>query len=221
MYKNEIPDYKYYKIRRLREKVIQYGSEQYQAFPWRTPEHKWHGLLAEVLLQRTRANNVVPVYNRLVQLYPAPEDLASSKLSKVEKLLYPLGLRWRAKLVQSLARSLKGLESTPENLDELLLLPGVGPYAANAFLAFHTEKRAILIDSNTARFVCRYTGNDYYGEIRRKKWLIDYIDRLTPRENSKIFNLSFLDFSMLVCKSTKPDCNGCPLQRYHCLYENK
>jgi A/G-specific adenine glycosylase len=220
MYKNEISDYKYYEIRRLREKVIQYGSEQYQTFPWRTPEHKWHGLLAEVLLQRTRANNVVPVYKKLVQLYPAPEDLASSKLATIEKLLFPLGLKWRAKFVQSLASSLMRLQSTPENLAELLLLPGVGPYAANAFLAFHTEKRAILIDSNTARFICRFTGQKYHGEVRKEKWLIEFIERLTPRKNSKIFNLSFLDFSMLVCKPTKPDCLECPLHRYNCSYGN-
>ena len=220
MYKNEISVYKYYEIRRLREKVIQYGSDQYQTFPWRTPEDKWHGLLAEVLLQRTRAKNVVPVYKRLVKLYPTPEDLASSRLSDLEKLLYPLGLKWRAKFVQSLAKSLTVIGSPPDNLQDLLSLPGVGPYAANAFLAFHTEKRAVLIDSNTARFICRFTGREYHGEVRKEKWLIEFINRLTPRENSRIFNLSFLDFSMLVCKPTKPDCLECPLQPYNCLYGN-
>jgi A/G-specific adenine glycosylase len=218
---HEAPEYSYRQVLLIRSKIIKSGSEKNQTFPWRTPEHKWHGLLAEVLLQRTRANNVVPVYNRLVELYPAPEDLASSKLSNIEKLLYPLGLKWRAKFVQSLASSLIILQSTPENLEELLLLPGVGPYAANAFLAFHTDKQAVLIDSNTARFICRFTGGKYHGEVRKEKWLIEFINRLTPRDNSKIFNLSFLDFSMLVCKSTKPECKECPFQRYHCLYENK
>jgi len=214
-------EYSYYQIQYIRKMIIRSGSEKYQTFPWRTSKYKWHGLLAEVLLQRTRAKNVVPVYNNLVQRYPSPEDLASSKLTDIEKLLYPLGLKWRAKFVQSLADSLKTLQSPPENLIELLALPGVGPYAANAFLAFHTDIRAVLIDSNTARFICRYTGQKYHGEIRKERWLMDLIGRLTPRNNSKVFNQSFLDFSMLVCKPTKPDCRRCPFQRGHCSYEHK
>ena len=218
---NPVPEYSYYQIRRIREKIIEIGLEQYQTFPWRTPKHKWHGLLAEVLLQRTRANNVVPVYNRLVKLYPNPKDLASSNLQDIEELLYPLGLKWRAKFVKSLSNTIQILDSIPEKLQELLNLPGVGPYAANAFLAFHTDIRSVLIDSNTARFLCRYTGQKYHGEIRKERWLMDLIGRLTPRNNSKVFNQSFLDFSMLVCKPTKPDCRRCPFQRGHCSYEHK
>ncbi|MBC8550605.1 MAG: hypothetical protein H8D23_13245 [Candidatus Brocadiales bacterium] len=211
-------DSNYYKIRQIRECIITEGSKHYQAFPWRNPEQKWHGLLAEMLLQRTRASSVVPIYEKLIKIYPYPEDLAFAPINRLEEILYPLGLKWRSKYVHAFAVSLLAIGNTPEKLDELTSLPGIGQYAANAFLAFHTDKRAILIDSNTARFVCRITGNDYHGEIRRKRWLIEFIDRLTPCKSSKIFNLSFLDFAMVTCSVRTPSCAKCPLSKLGCKF---
>ncbi len=202
-------DSNYYKIRQIRECIITEGSKHYQAFPWRTPEQKWHGLLAEMLLQRTRASSVVPIYEKLIKIYPYPEDLAFAPINNLEDILYPLGLKWRSIYVQALAASLTVLGNVPEKLNALTALPGIGQYAANAYLAFHTTKRSIMIDSNTARFVCRYTGNKYHGEIRRKKWLIEYIDRLTPRKDAQRFNQCFLDFTMRVCLPKNPTCDIC------------
>lgn len=215
------PSYSYHRITQIRKKIIQAGSQYEQSFPWRNPTAKWHGLLSEVLLQRTKANNVIPVYNTMVENYPEPMNLAECKPEELESILYSLGFKWRAKFVRALGVELAKLKSTPTNMTDLLLLPGVGQYAASAFLAFHTEKRAILIDSNTARFVCRYTGNKYHGEVRREKWLIELIDRITPRNRSKFFNRSFLDFSMVTCKPSKPLCEQCTFQYYHCLYPIK
>ena len=199
----------YYKIRQIRERIINEGSKYYQTFPWRTPEHKWQGLLAEMLLQRTKASSVVPVYEKLIKAYPYPEDLASAPIHTIEEILYPLGLKWRSKYVQTFAASLVGHGNIPEKLDELTSLPGIGQYAANAYLAFHTTKRSIMIDSNTARFVCRYTGNKYHGEVRRKKWLIEFIDKLTPSKDAQRFNQCFLDFTMRVCLPKNPTCDIC------------
>jgi A/G-specific adenine glycosylase len=212
-----IPEYTNYQIRNIRRKIIESGKENYQVFPWRSPQHLWHGLLAEVLLQRTRAKNVVPVYSDFIDRFHSPEQLAVSDLREIESLLYPLGLKWRAKWIKKLGQALTQGD-LPFNLEKLLDLPAVGPYAANAFLAFHSDVRALLIDSNTTRFLCRLSGNEYHGETRRETWVTELLAQITPLRNSRTFNIALLDFTMLVCVPRKPRCESCQLKQPSCKF---
>ena len=192
--------------------------QNYRPFPWRDPAQNWHGLLAEILLQRTRANSVVGVYQNFVFSFATPSQLGRAPLEKIERLLYPLGLRWRAPLIKKLGRALDERGGNPpDSLSELITLPGVGPYAAAAYLGFHTNSRAVIIDANVVRFLCRLIGYEYDGETRRKGWLLDFADRMTPRKNVKNYNYSVLDFTMQIC-TTRPKCEQCPIGRALCTH---
>lgn len=191
--------------------MLAWGSQNYRHFPWREPEQNWHALLAEVLLQRTRASSVVNVYQQFVFTFTTPSKLGRASIQKIERILYPLGLRWRAPLIKRLGKAIdEHGGSPPSSLSELLTLPGVGPYAASAYLGFHTNARAVIIDANVVRFLCRLIGYEYDGETRRKPWLLDFADRMTPRKNVKKYNYSVLDFTMQIC-TTQPKCGRCPV----------
>ncbi len=136
----------------------------------------------------------------------------------VEKLLYTLGLRWRAKYLKQLADELR-LIKIPLDYENLIKLPAIGDYVASAFLSLHGHKRAILIDTNVVRFVCRFIGQTSDGETRREKWFIRFIDDLTPRNRWKDFNYAILDFSMIICKQ-RPLCVICPINAM-CKYFTK
>jgi A/G-specific adenine glycosylase len=105
----------------------------------------------------------------------------------------------------------------PDTLKTLTDLPGVGPYAAAAFLSFHTNKRGVLIDANVVRWLCRMIDKPMDGETRREKWLLELADSLTPYRNSRAYNYAVLDFSMLIC-SVRPKCNLCPLGPKYCIF---
>ena len=98
----------------------------------------------------------------------------------------------------------------PDNYDELLSLPGVGPYAAGAYLSLHRDIRHIIIDSNVVRLYCRLIGRTYDGETRREEWLRAFAEQVTPSSGFKVYNYAVLDFSRAIC-THKPDCNKCPL----------
>lgn len=152
-----------------------------------------------------------------ISKFQTPAKLAKTSLVKIEKLIYPLGLKWRAPLIKNLGKELANRQSVvPDNLDELLLLPAVGPYAASAWLSFHGQKRAVIIDTNVVRLICRLIGQLMDGETRRKKWLIELADFLTPRNNWKQYNYAVLDFTMQIC-TKNPKCPECPLRNY-CQY---
>lgn len=197
-------------VKEAREILRSWGAENYQDYPWRRPGRAWHGLVAEILLQRTRAENVVPVYRVFVETFPTPADLARASEDQVQLIIYPLGLRWRAPLLVSLGKELTRLGKVPDTFDELVVLPGIGPYVAAAWLSFHADGRGVLIDANIVRWICRMTGREYDGETRRKRWLRDFMEQLTPLAPVKEFNYALLDFTMLVCTPVNPKCSECP-----------
>lgn len=205
-------------IRRIRRKLLAWGRSHYKRFPWREPSRSWHGLIAEILLQRTRAKNVVPVYKRFVEAFPEPNDLALAPLKNIRRIIQPLGLRWRAPLLKKLGRELRNCRGrVPGNLNDLVKLPGVGNYAAGAWLGFHGGSRAVIIDANIVRWICRLINEPKTGETRRKKWLINTAEKLTPRRSWKDYNYAVLDFTMNICGVT-PKCEQCPIGSQICQY---
>ncbi len=198
--------------------LLAWGAAHFKPFPWRTPAEPWHGLIAEILLQRTRAPNVIPVYAAFLQTFPTPGHLAVATVEAIEGVIYPLGLRWRAPLLQQLGAALVALDGAiPTELEALLALPGVGPYAAAAWLSFHGGGSSVLIDANIVRWLGRLVDMPVDGETRRKQWLIDLATRLTPPEDNRAYNYAALDFTMEICAKV-PACARCPIGAAWCAY---
>ena len=205
-------------IRSIRHRLRVWGREHYRTFPWRKPPRPWHGLIAEVLLSRTRAQNVVPVYEQFIARFPETEDLKTATLEEIETMIYPLGLRWRAPLLKQLCDHLAASNGrVPTTLEGLQKLPAVGVYVAAAMLSFHGGGRAVLVDANVVRFLCRLVERPMDGETRRKRWLLELADALTPHRKVHEFNYALLDFTMEICK-TKPECARCPIGPRLCLH---
>ncbi len=205
----------------IRDILLVWGKEHYHNFPWRRPEHLWHGLIAEILLQRTRANNVLPVYEAFVRNFPVPQSLALASQDDIERVIYPLGLRWRAPLLKKLGEKLVQTDGKlPETMEGLLELPGVGVYIAAAWLGFHGKGRSVIIDANVVRWICKIVDRPMDGETRRKRWLIELAERLTPDGSTKEYNYAVLDFSMDICTVT-PKCEQCPLGPKFCSYNRR
>lgn len=205
-------------VREVRRRLVRWGRANYRAFPWRAPSSPFFGLVAEIMLQRTRAQNVVPVYERFIERYPTPRDLACADLGELVTLWRPLGLLWRVPLVQALGARLAAEGRIPDTLDGLLDLPGVGPYAAAAYHSFHGGGRGVLIDSNVVRWLARLTGRSFDAETRRKRWVRDLIERVTPPGGVREFNFALLDFTMTICVPGRPRCEVCPLSPSLCEY---
>jgi A/G-specific adenine glycosylase len=133
----------------------------------------------------------------------------------VAEILRPLGLHWRTALLRELALTIVA-SGVPKTHDELRRLPGVGQYAASAYLSLHRETRAVLIDANIVRWLCRMTGKPMNGETRRQRWIHELGESLTPKRAFRAYNYAALDFTMNIC-GKKPRCGECPIRR-HCAY---
>lgn len=200
----------------FRKTIIKWGRNHFRDFPWRAETIPFYCLIAEILLQRTRAEQVVPVFLQFKAKFPDTNSLCNATEEEIFNVIKPLGLAWRSRFLKYLACEIK--KGIPEDITRLVRLPGVGPYAAGAFLSLHRGKRAIIIDSNIVRFYGRYFGFETNDETRRTSMIKDLAEILTPVRLFKEYNYALLDFCALVCMP-KPAHEICPIRR-KCSYVN-
>lgn len=182
--------------------------------PFKQVSDSMHSIREYVVKQRPDLSRVV-FWSAVVFPYVPFSDASNEWHSW--QVIGSLGLRWRSRLMLRLARELNARGPVPSEESLLIELPGVGPYAAAAFLSLHANRRASIIDSNVVRWLCRVTGRNMDGETRRKKWIKQLADELTPRTNFREYNYAVLDFTMRIC-GRAPRCDVCPLAKSHCAY---
>lgn len=196
----------------LREGIVNWWRERAFDFPWRDEDlPEWQKLVTEVLLQRTRATAVRAIYAEFFSRFSTVDELAAAGESEMREAIFSLGLLWRAKFLSQLAEELcRAGGAVPETREELLNLPGVGPYVSGAFLTLHRNEASSFVDANVVRLLGRYLGFSYDGETRRKKWFLAVVEALFSHPfPPKEFGYAILDFTREVCGKT-PRCNECP-----------
>ncbi|MCC6959222.1 MAG: hypothetical protein IT301_05195 [Dehalococcoidia bacterium] len=176
--------------------------------------------MAEMLLHRTRAAQAETVFLRLRERFPTAEALVDAGPGVAMEITSQTGLHWRGPLLYETARQVAVAGgSPPEQLAGLRALPGVGPYAAAAWLSMHRGQRAVIIDNNVARWLSRLERRPYDAETRRKRWVYLMADALTPGRVFRDYNYAVLDFTMHLCVPRKPRCAECPI-RSECHFGN-
>jgi A/G-specific adenine glycosylase len=191
-------------------------------FLWRHKITPYRIMIAEFMLQRTRAEQVEPVYKQFIKQYPTVISLSKAKTKEIAQYTKHLGIHWRAKYfitaVKFITKEYKG--RIPSNREKLLAIPGVGEYVAGAILTVAFQKPEWVIDSNIARFFNRYHGLGLQGEIRRKKEIIELSKKFFNHKNPHKLLFGILDFTALVCKPINPLCNSCILRK-NCEHDMK
>jgi len=195
----------------IHQSLLTWWQENNADFPWRRFIPIWQAIVAEIMLQRTKAEQVVPVFREFQRRYQSAAQFSEATRQELKELMRPLGLGWRTDGVYELARA-AALNSGrfPSDVASLQKLKGVGPYVAAAVSSLHAGHRAVIIDSNVVRVLCRLIGSNYGPETRRKAWLKDLADKLTP-EDARSYNYALLDLAMKVCVPRTPACEMCPL----------
>lgn len=204
----------------FRKKLKVWGRKNFRPFPWRLSENPYHILMAEVMLHRTQASQVLPVYERFITCYPDISTLTQTTKGKLRRLLYPLGLQWRVDLLYKMAISLirRFDGQVPQDKSDLLSLPGVSQYIAGAVRCFAWNFQEPLIDTNTVRVVGRLFGLEIKDSSRRNHHFKELIEMLVDPRNPRAYNYALLDLADSVCtKKRPPDCKRCPVAKW-CHY---
>jgi A/G-specific adenine glycosylase len=193
--------------------ILTWYAKNHRNFPWRNKTDPYQILIAEIMLQRTKADQVVPVYEDFLREFPTIRDLNQATLEQIQKYFARLGLFWRSSLVKKMADEIVARFNgkIPAVRDDLLSIPAVGDYVADAVLAFAYGQDFSVVDANVCRVIGRVFGLEYKKEARRKPIFKKVLKAHLPKGKAKEFNWAIIDLASLICIPKKPICWKCPL----------
>ncbi len=180
-------------------------------------------MISEILLIRTKAKQVVPVFNEFIKNYPNLETFFDIKKENSEKLLKSLGLLFRSQFIVELKEQLhtKYKNKIPHNFKDLKSLKGIGNYGANAILCFGFGEKKSILDSNFIRVYRRISSIQSQKKTpKTDKFLWEFAEEMLPDENYIDFNYAVLDLGGTICISRNPKCELCPVKKV-CDFFNK
>ena len=196
------------------------GEDRISPYPWRSAKDPYRIIIAEMLLQRTRRDVVIKLYNDFISRYPTPKALAEADPEEVKNLIKPLGLAKRAQYLVNFARKYTAMR--PKSFSELLKLPGVGPYIASITSIMVYGDERVAVDKNVARVIMRIY--DITPENKNRPQddhqILRIVNECMPKDNVKEYNLALLDLGWEICRPRNPLCNKCPLKN-GCVYFRK
>ncbi|MGI5905946.1 MAG: endonuclease III [Candidatus Pararuminococcus gallinarum] len=143
--------------------------------------------------------------------FPTVESFAQADLSQVEEIVKPCGLyKTKAKSIVEMCKIL--LEhfdgKVPDNMEDLLTLPGVGRKTANLILGDIFHKPAIVCDTHCIRITNLLGLTDTKDPAKCEEQL----RKILPPEESSDLCHRFVLFGRERCKARKPDCGSCELK---------
>ena len=209
-------------INELQKYLLEWYEKNGRKFPWRKRNlTNYQIVIAETLLQRTKAETVSSFYQKFINDFPNWKSLATVNIKAIEKYLRPIGLyRQRAKRFKSLAIEMQKRNGKfPAERTELEKIPFIGQYIANSIELLIFNKPRPLIDVNMSRVVERYFGKRKMADIRYDPYLQSLSIRIVNHQLSKYINWAIIDYSALVC-SAKPACKSCKLSS-KCIFFKK
>jgi A/G-specific adenine glycosylase len=205
-----------FSLNQFHKSIRAWDAKYRRIYPWRTTDNPFHIMMAELMLRRTQARQVIKIYEDFSAKYPDVYALATAPAEEVARSLFSLGLAWRVPAFQQIARALveqyEGM--VPSSYDALVALPGIGDYVASAVCCFAFYQAIIIVDTNTVRVAGRLFGVPTHAESRRRKPVRALLQALLDTEDPTSYNYAMLDLAALICTPTNPDCPACPLISY-------
>lgn len=187
--------------------------------PWQSPRHPYRVWISEIMLQQTQVQTVIPYFNRFMERFIRVEHLAEAEEDEVLSLWSGLGYYSRARNLHQTAKILKENYQGifPEELEELIKLPGIGPSTAAAILSQAFNKPAAILDGNVKRVLARFfliKGWPEQAQVKKTMW--DLANKCMPAHRCADYTQAIMDLGATCCTSRKPNCAHCPLSA-HCL----
>lgn len=195
----------------FQKQLLKWYSENGRTFPWRRETvSNYEIIIAEVFLQRTKAETVSKYLPRFLKIYPSWKQLGYATECELREILKPLGLnKQRGNRLYKLAQNMKLRNGRfPLSKNEVEDIPMMGQYITNAYELFVLKKKSPLLDVNMARLLERFFRERKLKDIRHDPYLQNLAYRVVNNIESKELNWAILDFASLICR-TKPLCNKC------------
>ncbi len=198
--------------------VLSWYDQHARRLPWRSrsPElaPAYHVFLSELMLQQTVVATVIPYFQKFIYRWPDIHALAAADEDDVLKAWAGLGYYARARNMVKAAREIStACEGRfPQTVDELIRLPGIGPYTAGAIAAIAFAQPAVVLDANIERVLIRFAGIEQPKKLIKNRLAERYLSVL-PKTRRSDFPQALMDLGAGVCTPKQAKCDICPLAK--------
>ena len=199
------------------KQLLNWQANNPRPLPWdggpRDPYHIW---ISEIIMQQTRIEQGAPYYLRFIARFPTVQSLAAAPVDDVLHSWQGLGYYTRARNIHKAAQHIVSTYNGvfPKTYDDLLSLPGIGPYSAAAIASFAYGLRFPVVDGNVKRVIARFAGitesiDDNRVHEKIKMIAADFMKGVSPGA----FNQAIMNFGAIICKPGVALCDICPLSK--------
>lgn len=170
-------------------------------------------LVATILSLRTKDTLTAQVAPKLFALADNPYEMVRYSPQEIANVIYPVGF-YRNKARSILAVSQKLIEehdgNVPDDLDELLKLPGVGRKTANLVITVGFNKPGLCVDTHVHRISNRWG----YIQTKTPEQTEFALRKKLPQQYWIEYNGLLVSFGQNLCTPTSPRCSRCPVSRF-------
>jgi len=184
----------------FKQTVFDHYAKSGRSFPWRENHDPYAILVSEIMLQQTQTDRVVPKYEAFLKAFPTIQDLAAASMSDVLLLWQGLGYNRRGIALQRAAQAMVEHHEgkVPQQEDELVSLPGIGPYTAGAIIAFAYNKPVVMIETNIRRVFIHHFFHDE-SDISDKQ-IFPLIEASVDHDNPREWYYALMDYGAWLAK---------------------
>ncbi len=199
----------------LRRDLHRWFNREGRTLPWRGIADPYAVLVSEFMLQQTTVAAVKPFFERWMRAWPDVESLAAASEDDVLKMWEGLGYYSRARNLLRAARELARRGRVPCSVEELRILPGIGPYTASAVAAFAFDQCVPVIDANIQRVLARLADvRDPVDSARGRAAIESAAVALLPPRGGARHTAALMDLGSMICKAGEPECGRCPVAKF-------
>ncbi|MCS6984761.1 MAG: hypothetical protein NZM25_06525 [Leptospiraceae bacterium] len=199
-------------IRKITQAICDWFSQNKETYFFRENRDPYLVFVSELALQQTRLANAYPILKKFLQHYPDVKSLASAHEQDILSLWAGLGYYRRGRQLREAAHMLleKYNGQFPSRYEDLLLIPGIGPYTAAMIASLCFSEKILALDGNIKRVLSRLLGIRH--EISSRAFLLEVRKVETEIFNYPIspgvINEAFMEFGQKIC-TVNPQCNIC------------
>ena len=210
----------------ITKKILNWYDLNKRSLPWRKnvsqSKKHYYTLVSEFMLQQTQVVTVIPYFDRFINKIPNLKKLSTIQDNELIKLWEGLGYYSRARNLKKTAQIIisKHHGKIPNNYEDLISLPGIGNYTANAILAIAFNKSYIPLDGNIERVLKRYLHLKKDNEIQKNN-LIKKKSIFGISSRASDYAQALMELGAMICKPKNPECSGCPISKNCKSYKKK